>query len=152
MILEEYIKILQQKEKITTVSKNISRNLEIAGVLKTLEPTPVLFENVTESEFRVAGNLFCNKTQVADYFGITTEDIIPTLTKAIEKRSEPEETDNAPCQEVVEENVDLDMLPILIHNKIDGGPSPQVLWWQQIQSLDRTLIFTERCRLVKTEW
>ncbi|MHA2077119.1 MAG: UbiD family decarboxylase [Candidatus Thorarchaeota archaeon] len=122
MILEEYIKILQQKEKITTVSKNISRNLEIAGVLKTLEPTPVLFENVKESEFRVTGNLFCNKTQVADYFGITTEDIIPTLTKAIENRSKPEETDNAPCQEVVEESVDLDMLPILIHNKIDGGP------------------------------
>ncbi|MHA2223524.1 MAG: UbiD family decarboxylase, partial [Candidatus Thorarchaeota archaeon] len=43
-------------------------------------------------------------------------------TKAIEKRSKPQETKNAPCQEVVEENVDLDMLPILIHNKIDGGP------------------------------
>jgi UbiD family decarboxylase len=122
MILEEYIKRLQQNEKITTVSKNISRNLEIAGVLKTLEPTPVLFENVKESEFRVAGNLFCNKTQVAEYFGITTEEIIPTLTKAIEKRSKPEDIDNAPCQEVVEEKVDLDKIPILIHNKVDGGP------------------------------
>lgn len=122
MILEEYIKNLQQEGKITTVSKSITRNLEIAGVLKTLEPTPVLFEDVKESQFRVAGNLFCNKAQVADYFGITTEEIIPTLTKAIENRSKPEETDKAPCQEVVEENVDLDMLPILIHNKVDGGP------------------------------
>jgi 3-polyprenyl-4-hydroxybenzoate decarboxylase len=122
MILEEYIRNLQQKEKLTTVNRSISRNLEIAGVLKTLEPTPVLFENVKESQFRVAGNLFCNKAQVADYFGITTEEIIPTLTKAIENRSKPEEIDNAPCQEVVEENVDLDILPILIHNKVDGGP------------------------------
>ncbi|MHA2223270.1 MAG: hypothetical protein ACXAAO_14600, partial [Candidatus Thorarchaeota archaeon] len=116
MILEEYIKKLQQNEKITTISKSISRNLEIAGVLKSLEPTPVLFEAVKESQYRVAGNLFCTKAQIADYFGITTEDIIPTLTKAIEKRSKPQETKNAPCQEVVEENVDLDMLPILIHN------------------------------------
>jgi len=122
MILEEYIKKLQQNGKITTISKIISKNLEIAGVLKTLEPEPVLFENVKESEFRVAGNLFCNKMQVADYFGITPEEIIPTLTNAIENRSEPEQIDNAPCQEVVESNVDLDLLPILIHNKVDGGP------------------------------
>jgi 2,5-furandicarboxylate decarboxylase 1 len=122
MILEEYIKKLQQNGKITTISKSISKNLEIAGVLKTLEPEPVLFENVEESEFRVAGNLFCTKMQIADYFGITTEQIIPTLAKAIENRSEPEQTEDAPCQEVVEEKVDLDMLPILFHNKIDGGP------------------------------
>ena len=122
MILEEYIKKLQQNGKITTVSKSISRNLEIAGVLSTLEPEPVLFENVEESEFRVAGNLFCNKIQVADYFGITTEEIIPTLANAIKNRSEPEHVENAPCQEVVEVKVDLDKLPILIHNKVDGGP------------------------------
>jgi UbiD family decarboxylase len=122
MILEEYINKLQEKGKITTINKTISRNLEIAGVLKTLEPEPVLFENVKESEFRVAGNLFCNKLQVAEYFGITTEQIIPTLTKAIEKRSKPEQIDDAPCQEVVEDKVDLDTLPILFHNKVDGGP------------------------------
>jgi UbiD family decarboxylase len=60
--------------------------------------------------------------QVADYFGITIEEIIPTLTNAIANRSEPEHTDKAPCQEVVEDKVDLDKLPILIHNKVDGGP------------------------------
>ena len=122
MILEDYIKKLQKDGKITTVSKEISRNLEIAGVLKTLEPEPVLFENVKESEFRVAGNLFCTKLQIADYFGISVEQIIPTLTDAIENRSEPEKIENAPCQEVVETKVDLDILPILFHNKIDGGP------------------------------
>ena len=122
MILENYIKKLRMDGKITTVSKSISKNLEIAGVLKTLEPEPVLFENVKESEFRVAGNLFCNKMQIAEYFGITTEQIIPTLANAIENRSKPEQTENAPCQEVVEEKVDLDRIPILFHNKVDGGP------------------------------
>jgi 2,5-furandicarboxylate decarboxylase 1 len=122
MILEEYIKELQKKGKITTIGKSISKNLEIAGVLKTLEPEPVLFEHVKESKFRVAGNLFCNKIQVAEYFGITTEQIIPTLANAIETRSEPEQTGHAACQEVVEDIVDLDLLPILIHNEIDGGP------------------------------
>lgn len=122
MILEEYIKELQQNGKITTITERISKNLEIAGVLKSLEPQPVLFENVKESEFRVTGNLFCNKKQISDYFGITTEEIIPTLTRAIEKRSDPNQIDKAPCQEVVEDKVDLDKLPILMHNKVDGGP------------------------------
>jgi len=56
MILEEYINNLKLNGKITTVTESISKNLEIAGVLKSLEPQPVLFENVKESEFRVAGN------------------------------------------------------------------------------------------------
>ena len=122
MILEEYIKILQKSGKITTITKGVSTNLEIAGILKTLEPEPVLFESVKESEFRVAGNLFCNKMQIADYFGITTETIIPTLMNAIENRSSPVQINNAPCQEVIEDRVNLDKLPILFHNKVDGGP------------------------------
>jgi len=122
MILEDYIRKLQEQDKITTIRKEISKNLEIAGVLKSLEPRPVLFENVKESSFRVAGNLFCNKMQVAEYFGIQPEQLIPFLTKAIENRSPPKQTDTAPCQEVVESNVDLDKLPILFHNKVDGGP------------------------------
>ncbi|MFX0106836.1 MAG: UbiD family decarboxylase [Candidatus Hodarchaeota archaeon] len=122
MILEEYIQHLVNKGKLTKVHKTISKNLEIAGVLKTLEPQPVLFEDVKESDFRVAGNLFCTKSQIADYFGINTQDLIPTLTSAIEKRSPPKETENAACQEIVEDSVDLDKYPILFHNTIDGGP------------------------------
>ncbi len=122
MILENYIISLQKQDKITTIKREISKHLEIAGVLKTLEPTPVLFERVKESEFRVAGNLFCNKKQIADYFGIRAEEIIPTLTRAIENKSPPEQTDKGACQEVIEDTVDLDKLPILFHNEIDGGP------------------------------
>jgi 2,5-furandicarboxylate decarboxylase 1 len=122
MILENYINTLQKEGKISIIKKEISKNLEIAGVLKSLEPKPVLFEHVKESKFRVAGNLFCNKKQIADYFGIQTEQIIPVLAKAIENRNPPEQTNKAPCQEVVESSVDLDILPILMHNEVDGGP------------------------------
>ncbi|MHA1882894.1 MAG: UbiD family decarboxylase [Candidatus Thorarchaeota archaeon] len=122
MILEEYIKTLAQTGKLTTISKPISKKFDVAGVLKALEPTPVLFNNVEKSEFRVTGNLFCTKTQIADYFGIQTHEIIPTLTNAIEERSTPEVVTDAPCQEVIENKVDLDKLPILTHNKVDGGP------------------------------
>jgi UbiD family decarboxylase len=122
MILENYIEKLVKEDKMEVVNKEISKNLEIAGVLKALEPRPVLFENVKENDYRVAGNLFCTKAQIAEYFDIEVKDIIPTLTAAIEDRSAPRETKKAPCQEIVEDKVDLDEFPILLHNTIDGGP------------------------------
>ena len=122
MILEKHIENLAKAGKLKTVHKAISKNLEIAGVLKSLEPEPVLFENVKEVGFRVAGNLFCTKGQIADYFGIETRKLIPTLAYAIEKRSPPEVTEKAACQEVVADGVDLDKYPILLHNEVDGGP------------------------------
>ena len=42
----------------------------MAGILKELEPRPVLFENVKESPFKVMGNLFCSKAAFADYFSL----------------------------------------------------------------------------------
>ncbi|TXT56751.1 MAG: hypothetical protein BAJATHORv1_20344 [Candidatus Thorarchaeota archaeon] len=122
MILEKHIEKLKKQGKLTTIEQKISKKLEIAGVLKALEPQPVLFENLEDSEFRVTGNLFCTKNQIADYFGIEVAELIPTLANAIENRSRPDIIGSAPAQEVVMDSVNLDNLPILIHNAIDGGP------------------------------
>ncbi len=122
VILENYLNQLREMGEIRIVDQPISKHLEIAAVLNQVQPETVLFENVKESEFRVVGNLFCTKQQIASYFGIGVQDIIPTLTEAIVKRSQPEEVANAACQEVVEDKVDLSKLPILLHNEVDGGP------------------------------
>ncbi|MFW9971438.1 MAG: UbiD family decarboxylase, partial [Candidatus Odinarchaeota archaeon] len=74
-----------------------------------------------ESEFRVVGNIFCTKDVIASYFGATPEALIPMLSKAIKEHSRPKIVDNAPCQEVIESNIDLDKLPILFHCEKDGG-------------------------------
>jgi len=107
---------LGNEGKLLRVRKAVSRRLEAAGILKALEPRPVLFEKVKESEFRVAGNLFCTKDDIASYFGIQARQLIPFLTKGIDERRKPEVVSSAPCQEVVESDVDLNKLPILLHN------------------------------------
>ncbi|NHJ02093.1 MAG: UbiD family decarboxylase [Candidatus Heimdallarchaeota archaeon] len=122
MHFREYIEKLDKNSSITKIKKEVSIDIEAAAVLKTAEPTPLLFENVKGyPNFRVAGNVFCTKTSIADYFGITTSQLIPRLTEAIDKRSPPEVITNAPCQEVVMNGVNLDKLPILKHNESDGG-------------------------------
>ncbi|MHA1993486.1 MAG: UbiD family decarboxylase [Candidatus Hodarchaeales archaeon] len=122
MDFREYVTQLEKKNGITKIKKNVDIDIEAAAVLKTAEPTPILFENVKGyPDFRVAGNIFSTKISIADYFGISTDQLIPKLTEAIDNRSPPEEVTSAPCQEVVMEQVDLDKLPILKHNERDGG-------------------------------
>jgi 2,5-furandicarboxylate decarboxylase 1 len=119
--LNKYIARLKERGSLIRITEPISKTIEIASTLKGLEPTPVLFENVMESHFQVAGNLFCSKESFADYFGIRVSDIIPMLARAIEDRSPPEVIGDAPCQEVIITNPDLDQLPILRHCEKDGG-------------------------------
>ncbi len=122
MGLRDHLQILEKQGSLLKITKPVSKRLEAAGILKKVEPQPVIFENVKDSEYRIMGNLFCSKESVASYLGITTKKIIPTLSQAIEDRSPPEEIKIAPCQEVVERDVDLNKVPILFHNERDGGP------------------------------
>ncbi len=121
MTLRSYLNRLDSENRLVRIPVPVSKTYEIAGVLKQLEPQPVLFENVPESDFRVIGNLFCSKASFADYFGISIAEIIPTLTRAIEKHTPPKVVIAAPCQEVVSLEPDLDQLPILRHCELDGG-------------------------------
>ncbi len=121
MSLRDYLYYLAARNQLLHVGKPLSKTYEIAGVLKQVEPRPAVFDAVIESPFRVAGNLFCTKADFAGYLGIPVNQIIPTLARAIERRSPPEIVAEALCQEVVETEPNLDRLPILRHCAEDGG-------------------------------
>ncbi|MFX0043720.1 MAG: UbiD family decarboxylase, partial [Candidatus Hodarchaeota archaeon] len=121
MGFREYLKKIDEDGFLRKVDVEVSKKLEISGILKEIEPTPVMFNNVRESEFRVVGNMICTKDVIASYFGVSPADLIPMLSRAIREHSEPEIISKAPCQEVIESNVDLDKLPILFHCEKDGG-------------------------------
>jgi UbiD family decarboxylase len=126
MTLRNHIQKLNQTDKLISIQEPISKNYQIAAVLKKLEPHPVLFENVKESPFRVIGNLFCNKNQFARYLGIQVAEIIPILTAAIKSPHSIDQQsmideNHAPCQDHILLKPDLDQLPIPLHFPNDGG-------------------------------
>ena len=121
MSFRDYLSRLENRRDLLKIDAPISKQYEIAGVLKELEPKPILIENVIGSPFRLAGNLFCGKAAFADYLGISIPEIIPTMTRAIENRSPYQVVQSASCQEVVVHRPDLDQLPILRHCELDGG-------------------------------
>jgi 2,5-furandicarboxylate decarboxylase 1 len=123
MSFREYIDALRRSGKLAVIREPVSKTLEMAGILKQLEPRPVLFERVKESRFRVAGNLFCGKGPFAGYFRIPPARIISVMSNAIAHPSSPApwKGRTPPCQEVVNLAPDLEELPLLFHCAGDGG-------------------------------
>ena len=121
MSLRTYLDLLNRTGIMLEITKPVSKHFEAAGILKALEPQPVSFQSIEESDFRVMGNLFCTKESFADYLNIPVEALIPTLTQAIDHPSQPAIITNPPCQEVINHDPDLDDLPILFHCEGDGG-------------------------------
>jgi 2,5-furandicarboxylate decarboxylase 1 len=123
MSLRDHIQSLERDGKLITVHEPVSKKFEMAGILKKLEPQPVLFEQVKESRFRAVGNLFCGKEPFAEYFHIPPGRILATMIHAIANPSRPAVWKDGvpPCQEVVNLQPDLDELPILFHCEGDGG-------------------------------
>jgi len=121
MNFRDFLQILDDRGDLLLIDEPISTKLDIAAVMKQLEPRPVLFENVIDSDFRVFGNLLCSKQQFADYFEIDPVEIIPMLSRAIGNPTTPEIIDEGLCQEVVNLEPDLNTLPIPFHFPGDGG-------------------------------
>lgn len=121
MTLRTHLKNIHDEGRAVTITRPVSSHLQAAGILKALEPSPVFCQHIAGSEFPVMGNLFCTKESFAQYLNIPVQEIIPTLTQAIDRHSPPERLTQAPCQDVICEKPDLDDLPILYHCAGDGG-------------------------------
>lgn len=121
MSFRSHLERISAAGQLVRIKKAAQPHLEMAGLLKALERTPVYFETVPSHSFRVAGNVFATKEQIAGYFGVKPPQLIGKLSHAIDHPSPPEVIDEAPCQQIVMPEVDLDRLPILFHCEGDGG-------------------------------
>ncbi len=121
MTLRAWLEQLTRCEKLLRLKPPVSTTYEMAGILKSMEPQAVLFENVKGSPFRVVGNLVCSKPALAAYLGLQASQLIPTLARAIDAHRPCPVARKAPCQDVVVVPPDLDGLPILRHCALDGG-------------------------------
>jgi 2,5-furandicarboxylate decarboxylase 1 len=116
-----FIDQLTKSGELTRITKPISTEYEIASVIEALGEKPVLFDHVKESSMPVVGGLVSSKDLIARAVGTTKEKLLPILSTAIEKPLVPKLVQKAPCQEVVEKNVDLTKLPIMRYTEKDGG-------------------------------
>ncbi len=116
MSLKSFVEKLDERGALLRVKKKPKAELEAAALIKEFNDRPLLFENgIAESDVPFVANVYSTKPLVADYFGIAQNELIPRMIKALDSPSAPGEWSGgvAPCQEVVETNVDLYKLPIV---------------------------------------
>jgi 2,5-furandicarboxylate decarboxylase 1 len=101
------------------ITKEVSKNLEISGIIHSTDDKSIIFENVKESENKVVANVFASKEKVAEYLGCKVKDLVPKMINALENPSEPELVETTDHED---QEIDLEKLPILTHTKADGGP------------------------------
>jgi UbiD family decarboxylase len=121
MNLREFLRKLEDEEKLCRINKEVSVEYEIANVINTMGEQPTIFENVKGYDFPVLAGITSSRDVIATGLNTTKEKVLFRLVDALRNPKEPEVVDLAPCHEVVITDPDLDILPILMHLPGDGG-------------------------------
>ena len=117
-----FIEELERTGDLSRVKREVSPKYEIAAVASRLEGRPLLFDSVRGSGYKVAIGVCGTRPMLARSMGRKPGDLLPAVLEGIERPEPYEVVRSAPCQEVVEDEVDLHKIPILTHCELDGGP------------------------------
>ncbi len=114
---------LDKTGDLAHVRREVSARYEVPALLSKLDGKPTLFEKLREgSGYRVAAGVCGTRALLAKSLGTPENDLLEKILESIEDPEPFRTVDEAPCQEVVEDDVDLSRIPILTHCERDGGP------------------------------
>jgi len=122
MNLRAFLEWAETKAELLMVDRPVHPILEVARVIRVAEPRPILFNKITDSEYRLVANVCARREHFAWALGVEVTGILPRLVAALAAPITPPVIEQAPCQEIVEPAVDLTAIPILTHMPQDGGP------------------------------
>jgi UbiD family decarboxylase len=121
MNLRNFISDLEKDGQLVRITKEVSTEYELANVLNSLGERPTIFENVKGFDFPVFGGITSSREVIAKALGTTKEGLLAKTVGALRNPVQPPMVENAPCQEVINKNPDLDKIPFLTHLPGDGG-------------------------------
>jgi 2,5-furandicarboxylate decarboxylase 1 len=120
--IRAFLKWAEEEGRLTTVSRAVNPQLEMARVIHAMEGHPVLFTDPQRHGWRVLAGVCAKREHFAWALGTDAGGVVGRLTTALDSPSSPSLAGEPPCQEIVEQAVDLNALPILTHLDEDGGP------------------------------
>jgi len=123
LTFREWLRALESAGQLQRVAREVDPHLELAAEVDRRGEVPLYFERVRGSAYPVAAGLCSRREALALGLGVPVDGLLAALSAALREPLPPEVLpDGAPCQEVVEEVVDLTRLPVLTHLSADGGP------------------------------
>lgn len=121
MNLRDFIQEAELKRWIIHVDQVTPPNEKMARLIHQAGQQPIFFRSRWNG-YRVLAGVCASRRHFALALGESEDCLLPRLVDALRHPEEPGIVPAGPCQEVVEELVDLDQLPILTHTRMDGGP------------------------------
>ena len=118
MSFRDFIQQLKSDRLLMEIDDKLSPGLEVSRQMMD-SSNPVLFNNVMGH--KVVMNIIANRQLMAKALGTTQQDMVHYLA-GIEPNGEVMQVDHTPSQEVIEDEVDLNKVPILTYFPQDGGP------------------------------
>jgi len=107
---------------LVEIERAVDPRLELARVMYALDGQPVLFRALTGFPgWRAVSGVCAQRQHFAAALGCAVPDLVHRMTDALAHPAPPPVLDSGPCQEVIEEQVDLTRLPIPHYHPDDGG-------------------------------
>ena len=122
MNLRDFLTWAEETDALIETGKAADPHLELAQVLHALDGRPVLFRKLTGfSGWRATSGMCAQRQHFAAALNCAVPDLVHRMAGALANPVSPPMLDSGPCQEVVEEQVDLTRLPIPRYHPDDGG-------------------------------
>ena len=122
MSLRAFLKQARASGDLLTIERPVSVAYELANVAHALEGRVALFEQIEGYPgWRVVSGPCADRRYFSMALDMPVEGLVHHLARALAHPVSPPMVDEAPCQEVVVETVNLHDLPILLHLPEDAG-------------------------------
>jgi 2,5-furandicarboxylate decarboxylase 1 len=115
---------LEAAGRVTRVTREVSTDLEVAGLMKTYDgDRALLFEHVAGHRMRVLGNFLASPANAEAALGLDRQGIRERMRGALVAPLAPVDVPAGPCQDMVKKSgIDLGKdLPVLTHSSGDAG-------------------------------
>jgi 2,5-furandicarboxylate decarboxylase 1 len=121
MDLHQFIATAHEAGYLLIVDREVDPYLETARLAAEADGRPVLFNKVKGSAFRVVAGVCSDRRYFALALATPVDRLLFRLADALAAPRPLPVIAKGPCQEVVEQVVDLEAIPILTHYPKDGG-------------------------------
>ena len=119
MNLREFVDLLAESGRLRTISREVSPEYEVAALMAQAGDTPLLFTNIAGSRMPAITNICASRELVALGLDCDPSEIMQRIATAGDAQAEVPRAEATGYREV---EPTLAGLPILTHQKFDGGP------------------------------
>jgi len=122
MEIREFITWAREAGSLVEIERTVDPHLELARAMVALDGRPVLFHALTGfSSWRAISGVCAQRQHFAAALGCTLPDLVHQMAGALAHPAPPPVLETGPCQEIVEERVNLARMPIPHYHPDDGG-------------------------------